>query len=64
VSARACCALITYSFYPGDYVLFETAPPPRDSELGFLHDSELGFLQQFEVICFCAPKSKGGKLQK
>ena len=29
-SARACCTLITYSFCPGDYVLFENAPPPRD----------------------------------
>ena len=28
-SARACCALITCSFCPGAYVLFETAPPPR-----------------------------------
>ena len=29
-SACACCTLITCSFCPGEYVLFETAPPPRD----------------------------------
>ena len=28
-SVRACCALIVCSFCPGEYVLFETAPPPR-----------------------------------
>ncbi len=27
--ARACCALITCSFCQGEYVLFETALPPR-----------------------------------
>ncbi len=28
-SACACCALITCTFCPGEYVLFETALPPR-----------------------------------
>jgi hypothetical protein len=28
-SVCACCALIVCSFCPGEYVLFETAPPPR-----------------------------------